>query len=347
LPAGFSGGYYFSGRSLAIAVEVGLGYGTHPKGRYTRMSALTEFFMLRGAQELAAKLKPETRTEMDHALRLGRQKMQAAEALWSNGSIAEALRLASQGLALVTDTLAGLDPERDFSFELIREMLAKGGVSKRRIDSVEKAMEQRRTFKLPSLDEEAPADSAEVFRRWVEAEERIHRTLEPTLMSRTQQVGLRTFRFVTAFLVLAVVAAVVVFFATRVPDDEIHASGFFGTSDMFAGIKAMDNNDNSWWLGPDGVSAWVEVKLGKARHVRQVRLLNSASPPWNDRGTKDYVLELYGNGRKLRSIPGTFPETTHPRIVTVPINMDGVERVRMVARTWYDKGAALAEIHVD
>lgn len=311
------------------------------------MSALTEFFLLRGARELAASMKPETRTEVEHALRLGRQKLQAAEALWSNGGVAEAMRLAAQSMIVVTDTLAATEPDRSFSFEIVRGMLLRAGLTQRRIDAIEKAYDLRKTYVIPTLDEEADSQAPAVFRQWVQAQERVLRALEPAIMSKAQSVLLRVSRWSVLALVLIGISGAAAYLLTRTPADSINGSGTFGGYEKFEPMHAMDRNDASWWLAPDSTPGWLDVRLGRARRVSHVRLLNSSSPPWNDRGTKDYTLEIFRAGRLVKSIPGTFATGTHPGWVTHRVDVDGVDRVRFVARTWYNKGVALAEIRVE
>ena len=71
---------------------------TSAKAAKSPFGELVEFFTLRHASALSARLNDATRTEISNALALGRQKSDAAETLWSNGHSAEGLRLAMVSL---------------------------------------------------------------------------------------------------------------------------------------------------------------------------------------------------------------------------------------------------------
>ena len=57
-----------------------------------------EYFTLKAAAATQRKLGEPARKEIEGALALGRQRAEGAEALWSNGHTAEALRLAVESL---------------------------------------------------------------------------------------------------------------------------------------------------------------------------------------------------------------------------------------------------------
>lgn len=67
------------------------------------MAKVAEYFTLREATSTAARIPEAGRTEIARALALGRQKAEAAEALWSNGHAAEGLRLAVDALRTTLD----------------------------------------------------------------------------------------------------------------------------------------------------------------------------------------------------------------------------------------------------
>lgn len=62
------------------------------------MAQVAEYFTLREASTAASRIPEHARKDIAHALAVGRQKAEAAEALWSNGHTAEGLRLAVEGL---------------------------------------------------------------------------------------------------------------------------------------------------------------------------------------------------------------------------------------------------------
>jgi hypothetical protein len=62
------------------------------------LSAIAEYFTLRGALAVHAKLDATARKTIGDTLALGRQKAEGADALWSNGHAAEGLRMAGAAL---------------------------------------------------------------------------------------------------------------------------------------------------------------------------------------------------------------------------------------------------------
>lgn len=67
------------------------------------MASIAEYFLLQGASATAARIPDTGRKEIADALLVGRQKAEAAEALWSNGHAAEGLRLAVEALISTLD----------------------------------------------------------------------------------------------------------------------------------------------------------------------------------------------------------------------------------------------------
>jgi hypothetical protein len=125
------------------------------------------------------------------------------------------------------------------------------------------------------------------------------------------------------------------------------ASDFFQQSPQFAPEMAVDGSAATYWLLPDGATGWLEVTTSPPRHVGRVRVLNTTNPPWADRGTNEYRLEVYANGELARTIDGTLEWADTPQPVDHAIDLDGVERVRFVVRSHHRVGAGLAELTLE
>lgn len=69
------------------------------------MASIAEYFTLREASATAARIPDAGRKEIAGALAVGRQRAEAAEALWSNGHAAEGLRLAADALTTTLEAV--------------------------------------------------------------------------------------------------------------------------------------------------------------------------------------------------------------------------------------------------
>src|SRR5688572_22483310 len=70
--------------------------------------SVREALMLREAEALSARVPEAARAEIALALAFSRQRVQAVDALWSNGCVAEALRLAREALGAALEAHAAL-----------------------------------------------------------------------------------------------------------------------------------------------------------------------------------------------------------------------------------------------
>ncbi len=93
---------------------------------------------------------------------------------------------------------------------------------------------------------------------------------------------------------------------------------------------------------------WIDITVQPVRRLKAIKFLNAHNPPYNDRATKDWHVDVFGkNGQVLKSIDGTFAEFSEsPAWVTVDLGLDNVARVRFEVRTWHSLGGGLAEFEV-
>jgi hypothetical protein len=130
------------------------------------------------------------------------------------------------------------------------------------------------------------------------------------------------------------------------PPDVIRAtaSGTWLNAPTLTPEKAIDELDDTWWILPDRSNGWLQVTLSPPRHIEKVRLLNTANRPHYDRATKDYTLEIWSGGRLAKTVNGTFAFARDPRWVEVPVDVDDVDKIRFVVRSWHNVGGGLSEL---
>ncbi|MEI9951934.1 MAG: hypothetical protein WDO74_23865 [Pseudomonadota bacterium] len=146
---------------------------------------------------------------------------------------------------------------------------------------------------------------------------------------------------------LAIIAAVV--FAVRLRDrfHVVESSHYAPAYAAFAARNVIDGNQATEWLAPDGTPAWLDLKFDPAIQVTAVRVLNGHNSFYNDRATKVLEVTLFAGQSAVAHSELTLPGLEEPaQALTLPIAATGVTRIRFFAREYYGKGASLAELEV-
>lgn len=347
------------------------------------ITSLVEFFTLENAARTVDAIGEPARREVHAALLLGRQKALCAETLWANGHTAEGLRLAVAALEETLRAAPALggapakvraadsppddietsedgakssdgDAQHDVAKASVETagssdpeaVLAARGLSKADLEAL-RAARARAREKLPTLDRDLSPAHAELYRDLMRARQRADRILAPGALTHRD---LRWSRIVRILGALAVAAGVIggLYVALRpVTGTFATASDFFQQSPQFAPEMVTDGAPGTYWLLPDATTGWVEVAVSPPRRVGRVRVLNTTNPPYSDRGTNEYRIEVYANGAIARTVDGAFPWTETPQPVEHQVDVDGVERVRFVVRSHHRLGAGLAELELD
>lgn len=311
-----------------------------------------EHFTLRRALEVEAKLGAQAREDLARKLALGSQRADAAESLWQNGHSAEGLRL---GVEALDDTLAalpiyaratGVAADFDADARAAREAALRArGVGPGAIAEIEAAYAAGRAGPLPVEEREVTPAHTTLWRRIAGAQHAVARAMSDAARTRRQLRWLGAGRIANTLLVLAV-AGTAAYFATRVPEGVFaDASGVWADADAFVPEKAIDGRADTFWLAPDGVEANLDVRISPPRRIERVRLINGTNPPHLDRGTREYRVEVFSNGRAVHTEEGTLTHDATPVELEVPA--DAVERIRFTARSHYRIGAGLAELQFE
>ena len=115
----------------------------------------------------------------------------------------------------------------------------------------------------------------------------------------------------------------------------------------FSPDMAVDGDDQTRFLLPDGSNGHLDVRIVPPRHVNEVFLLNSVNAPYFDRSTDAYTLQVYSRGRLAKSIDGRFTFTNTPSRVAHDVDVDAVDRLRIVIRSHHRVGGGIAEVEVE
>lgn len=322
--------------------------------------------MLSGARSIATRIPASNRTEIASALALGRQKAEAAEALWSNGHAAEGLRLATEALRATLDAAPSYarsiehvpapqvknedeggeeKAEADASW---REVLERRGVAKERLNLIADTETKAQSSILPRFDSEISAAHTDFYQALCRSRLEVDRALAYAAMSPQQLTFAKTARL-TTLVVIACLLAFGVWFVTRT---EVAitgtASGTFANAPQFGAPNVLDGRPETEWLLPDRESGWADANLSPPRHVARVTLLNAKNAPHFDRATRAYRLEFYSHDRVLQTVEGEFSEfSREPSPVSHEVDLDEVDRIRFVVSSHHHLGGGLAEMTIE
>lgn len=316
---------------------------------------IVEYFTFNETRRAQAKLGETRRAKVSRAIELGRQRAEAAETLWSNGHAAEGLQLSKLAFEATTGAVTSLRDDEELpegetrpsTREAVVAFMKQNGAREAGIRTVERAFDLAEKGNLPELDVEVGSVHAESHQQFLNGRHQIDRLfgavaspardLRVSSVSRIATVGLGG-----ALLVGGLVVAL-----RRPSIDVAEASSTWQDSPQFQPANAIDDNPGTWWILPDGQAGWIERRLGSARHIDRVRVLNSANPPWNDRQTNEYRIEIYSGSNLLQAIDGSFAESNSPQPVTHEASHDNVDRVRFVVRSHHRSSGGLSELTVE
>ncbi|MGF1466292.1 MAG: discoidin domain-containing protein [Sandaracinaceae bacterium] len=243
--------------------------------------------------------------------------------------------------ATADDTLA--DPDR------WRAALERRGLSPRRIRRVLAAREAALgAMPLPELDAEVSPSHAELFQELLTAHKHVEGAIGPVARSRRQLMLTRAARLAYLAVAAAVALGAVWYFVVRVPRSaEAVASAVYGSAAEFRPDNAIDGDEGTEWLLPNGTAGHLDVRLSPARRITAIRLINAHNRHYNDRATREYRVEIV-SGAGTETIEGVFPRLDPtPEEVVHEVMVDGVTQIRFVVVSWHNLGGGLAELGWD
>ncbi|MGE0786959.1 MAG: hypothetical protein AB7S26_14900 [Sandaracinaceae bacterium] len=308
------------------------------------MGAVAEFFFLRGALAAAKGTPEDQRRAVSERRQLATQRAQAAEALWAQGHLAEGLRMANEALSACFDALAALDESAEATS---RAGMERAGMD---ADEMERAIaldRERQELVLPTLDARVTDVHVALYRRLAAASTSILRALGAVAQTPQDLSRARAWRLGVAVLIaLAIVIAGVVIYEPP-SDVTAEASGTWSPTQGLAAF-AIDGRPETEWMLPDRQPGWLEIRFASPRHIAALRMLNGHNPGYNDRAIRTAHVELFAGDRSVAQLDVDWPRVEPaPEWIERYVDVDGVDRVRVEARTFHSMGTALAEIQFD
>ena len=356
-----------------------------PEERVPHLSLIervSESITLSRAHRTAEATPERVRIGLAEDLALSRQKADAAESLFDNGHPAEAIQLAREALERALDAVGHLEPvapgtagetktsERDAkaieveakaieveakagdarveqAVEAWQRILAGRGAAPDVLRAVAEVAAAARSGAVPRLDAQVTADHATGFHRVLAARVAIDREVHPAALTVAQVRAKRRNRIALALLTVAAAVAGAYFALRRPTGTFAEASAYFGNNAQFAPENAIDGDPATEWLLPDRTSGWLDVSIGPPRRIAALSIVNASNQPHEDRATREYTVEVWAHGELARSVQGTLPFSTARNAVRHEIDVEDVERVRVVVRSWHQLGAGIAEVRFE
>ncbi len=293
------------------------------------LAPLREYLLLREHEARSRVLPTAKKIELEAQVVEQREVRRAANVLWAGGSPAQGYRLAVEALRAA---LAAA--ERD---GIVLENADEIASLKSRIDALPG----------PKLDRDISVQHAQLFERLCGVGARVGRALEPYADDAPAIARRRRAHWLRAAIVSVLLVAFLVLFVKGQFRTKVSASAFYAPK--YEAENVTDGQPNSEWLLPNTTGGWLDVQLSPRRTVHAVRLLNAHNIGHEDRATHEYRIEVYSHGSLVKSVDAEFPEfSSTPQWVTVDLGENrGVERVRIVVKSWFLNGGGLSEVRVD
>jgi hypothetical protein len=258
----------------------------------------------------------------------------------------EAKAIEVEAKAIEVEAKAG-DARVEQAVEAWQRILAGRGAAPDVLRAVAEVAAAARSGAVPRLDAQVTADHATGFHRVLAARVAIDREVHPAALTVAQVRAKRRNRIALALLTVAAAVAGAYFALRRPTGTFAEASAYFGNNAQFAPENAIDGDPATEWLLPDRTSGWLDVSIGPPRRIAALSIVNASNQPHEDRATREYTLEVWAHGELARSVQGTLPFSTARNAVRHEIDVEDVERVRVVVRSWHQLGAGIAEVRFE
>ncbi|MFK7987751.1 MAG: discoidin domain-containing protein [Sandaracinaceae bacterium] len=224
-----------------------------------------------------------------------------------------------------------------------RAALKERGLAETRLAEVVAAEAGLAAKALPGLDDDVSAVEGTLFQKLVASRVAVDHVLAPATLTPGALLKTRLTRIGMGVLFLAalITGATVALWPTR--GEFTQASGRYSTE--FTAANVIDGDTSTEWLLPDGANGWVEVEMLPPRSIHQVRLRNAHNRHYNNRGTREYRIQFYGDGVLAETVEGEWPTLEpDPEWTEHEVELEGIDRIRVQVVSHHELGGGLAEL---
>lgn len=313
-----------------------------------------EYVTLGYAASVARSTATSVRAAVAPELALGRQKHEAAEALWSTGNYAEAIRLAREALEATVGALTrssgnagGLREPGGAGGSEVEHRLVATGTSSSRAAFVRRVLQTARDASLPVLDADVSPMHDDLQRDFLAARLVVDGVVRVVTLRPRDVLMQRAARVLVVVITLAVVTAAAVIALRPPPLVTVTCSAHWNNVSDSDAPNVIDQDPDTEWSLPDRTQGWLELRLNPPHSVDKLRILNGRNRPWDDRGANALRVEVMASGRPPKRLSTSFPQwKPEPTWQDLAIATPNVERIRIYVDTWHRAGGSIAEVEV-
>jgi hypothetical protein len=280
------------------------------------------------------------RTVFEEAILVARQQLDAAELLSNAPHRAESIHVLVRALSALEEAIAHLRrglPDAARVDELLPEALTQSlPVARQRLDS------------SPRLDASLSQDDIRFWRTTLARARRLSSWLLTLGQSRRAFFARRgMIAAIVLAPVLVLFTAFLIYSRSRDPFT-VSASDYYASdqaSSPYYPEKAVDGDETTEWLTPEGKDGWLELDFRHSANVVAIAIVNARNAPYDDRGTEMLEIELFQGTERVRRVEVKLEAhaTTERRVA---IDAERITRVRLTAHSHYGHSAGLAEVRV-
>lgn len=312
-----------------------------------------EYFTLREASDAARALDAEQRERLGRALSEGVGQAWIADTLWAAGQRAEALQHVVRALRVTLEAARSIGPPND-RLEPALEALGMDATLVRRIALAANA-DPERMAPIDAEMDDAQARSFDSARRAVDA---LEDALLPRTVTLAQVTERRRTRTIGAVGLVAALLTGALMLRAHLPDPiEVTASAYRTADEVetWPPENIVDRDEMTSWQLPPGVGGWIELRF-PTRHVRAIRVLNAHDLHANDRNradrrrfnyaSREIVVTALAGDRELATVHQTLEPLRDFDRIEIPIEVSGVDGIRIDVLAHHGEGAGLAEVEI-
>jgi len=280
------------------------------------------------------------RIAFEEAILVARQQLDAAELLSNFPHRAESMHVLARALSAFEEAIAHLRrglPQAAHVDELLPEALTQSlQVTRQRLEST------------PRLNVLLSESDVRFWRTTLSRARRLGAWLLRLGQRRRAVIARRALATAIALApVVLLLAAYLTYVKSRDPFT-VSASDFYASdqpSSPFHPEKAVDGDQTTEWLTPEGKNGWLELDFARPTKVVAISIVNARNAPYADRGTKKLEIELFAGTQRARRVEVKLEtESTGER--RIAIDGERITRVRLTAHSHYGHGAGFAEVRV-
>ena len=293
------------------------------------VAPLVQYVTLRSAFADAERMPQDQHDLLTRGLDQASQKRDAAAVLFSRGTHAESIRLGVESATLLGDCAAAV-----------------GGSAIVTTRRVQRGLEDLKwaSAKLsppPVLDAQVTRAHKRALRTLLRVQLALERPLRDALLGRRGLQRLRVQRMVTAVLVAASPLIAVAFVKISFLGPTARASSIL--DDQYAADRVLDGDQDTEWVAGGG-EEWLELRF-RPRLVHRVRILNGDTLP--GRAIKEIHVDFYDRDDSFAGVGKVFDRQYPAQWQTVDVGAIRCDRVRIVVKSHYGVGAAIAEVRIE